>query len=104
MAYRLFFPRSYTNDATLAPDDGLGWDSTPAVRPLPLNREQAPAILYLGDSFTQAAGWPAEAQRRLELEGLTNAGFNLGVSGYGTTQEMLKLRRYIVDLKPRAIV
>ena len=104
IAYRLFSPRSYTTDATLVPDEGLGWDSAPTISPLPLNRERAPAILYLGDSFTQAAGWPAEAQRRLERQGLTNTGFNLGVSGYGTTQEMLKLRRHIVDLKPRAIV
>lgn len=104
VAYRLLSPPSYTYDATLVADDRLGWDSEPSVRPLPLNRDHSPAVLYLGDSFTQAAAWPAEAQRRLEQQGLANSGFNLGVSGYGTTQEMLKLRRYIVDLKPRAIV
>jgi hypothetical protein len=103
-AYRLSSPPSYAYDSRLAPDNTLGWNSVPPVRALPLNGESGPAVLYLGDSFTQVAQWPNESQRRLAEQGVHCRGFNLGVSGFGTTQEMLKLREHIGPTAPRAVV
>jgi hypothetical protein len=103
-AYRLLTPPSYTRDPRLVPDDELGWDSVSPVAALPLNHDAAPAVIYLGDSFTQVAEWPIEAQQRLADRHIDTSGFNLGVSGYGTTQELLKLRRHIRTIRPSAIV
>ena len=102
-AYRLFSPRSYTFDPSLAPDSTLGWDSVPALKTFG-STDKGPTILYAGDSFTQSTEWPAVAQQTLQSRGIVTGGVNLGVSGYGTTQEWLKLQRHIGALKPRAIV
>lgn len=102
-AYRLVSPRSYTFDPTLTPDSTLGWDSVPALKTLG-SADSGTTILYAGDSFTQSAQWPAVAQQTLQSDGLATGGVNLGVSGYGTTQEWLKLQRHMGILKPRAIV
>lgn len=104
ITYRLVSPPSYVHDPTLVPDVLLGWDSVPTVRPLPLNERGGPVVVYLGDSFTQGAEWPSETQRLAGLAGLTTTGFNLGVSGFGTTQEMLKLRQHLDALKPQAVI
>lgn len=86
------------------PDGALGWDSVPAVAALPRNGQGGPVVVYLGDSFTQRAAWPDETQRFLAMQGIATEGFNLGVSGYGTTQEWLKLSAHADRLRPDAIV
>ena len=61
-------------------------------------------VLLLGDSVTQARevdevdAWPC----RLAATGLSVA--NLGVGGYGTTQEVALFRRYGALLKPKAVL
>lgn len=101
--FRMVSPPSYAPDPTLVPDSVLGWNSVPPVQALPLNSD-GDVVVYAGDSFTQQASWPADTQRLLIDSGITSRGFNLGVSGYGTTQAMLKLRHHIGELKPRAVV
>jgi hypothetical protein len=101
VTYRLGSPPSYVSDPTLVPDAALGWNSVPAVQTLPGGGD---LIIYLGDSFTQGRLWPVEAQRLLAQQGIATNGSNLGVSGYGTTQALLKLGQHIAALKPRAIV
>jgi hypothetical protein len=102
--YRWRFPPSFVGDPTLEPDPTLGWNSVPPLRELALNGDGGPAVIYMGDSFTQAALWPDEAQRLLREDALRTTGFNLGVSGYGTTQAMMKLRQHITAIAPRAVV
>jgi hypothetical protein len=101
VVYRLGSPPSYVSDPTLVPDATLGWDSVPPVQALPGTGDH---IIYLGDSFTQGRLWPIETQRLLAAQGLPTSGSNLGVSGFGTTQALLKLRQHIGAIKPRAIV
>jgi hypothetical protein len=102
--FRLRYPRSYVPDAGIAADRTLGWDSTPPVTALPLNDGNGATVLFLGDSFTDRKEWPTETQRRLRESGIRIDGFNLGVTGFGTTQELLKLRQHADRLQPRAIV
>lgn len=61
-------------------------------------------IFAVGDSFTQGSGVPADASYPFQLDLLLNtkagtyhpnyAVVNLGVAGYGTEQELLRLNRY----------
>jgi hypothetical protein len=102
--FRLRYPPSYIADPSLTPHAALGWDSIPDIAPLPLNRGSLPSVVFVGDSFTQGRAWPSEAQRLLRERGMAIDGFNLGVSGYGTTQEWLKLKQHLGALAPRAIV
>jgi len=116
--FRFGYPPTYVPDTGLAPDGYLGWNSVPAVTPLPLNsaphkgapydRQSGapgiPAVAFVGDSFTDRKPWPDEAQRLLTDRGIAVDGFNLGVSGYGTTQEFLKLEQHFKDLTPQAVV
>ena len=100
--YRVSSPPSYGRDPTLVPDATLGWNSVPPIQVL--DGGSGDAIVYLGDSFTHGRQWPVEAQRLLAGRGIPTRGANLGVSGYGTTQALLKLRQHIGAIKPRAIV
>ena len=102
--FRIRSPRSYVPDPTLTPHATFGWDSVPSVAALPLNQSDQPVVIFAGDSFTHGKDWPAEAQRRLRDRGVAINGFNLGVSGYGTTQEWMKVQSYAPQLHPRAIV
>src|SRR5262249_115467 len=66
----------------------------------------APTILFLGDSFTY--GYDAEVnerfsdllQKELPQYGIVNA----GVSGYGTDQEFLLMKRLWNDIRPKLVV
>lgn len=102
--FRWRFPPSYTSDPTLAVDASLGWDSIPAVSALDGNTPGGPVVAFLGDSFTHGRLWPGEAQRILAADGTAMNGVNLGVSGYGTVQEWLKLQRNIERISPAAVV
>jgi hypothetical protein len=102
--FRAFQPASYVPDPTIIADASLGWDTQPPVKPLPLNRGNGPGVAFLGDSFTDRYHWPDEAQRLLAARGVSVDGFNLGVTGYGTTQALLKLQQHAGALAPRAIV
>jgi hypothetical protein len=116
--FRFVYPPTYVPDAGLAPDGALGWNSVPPVTPLPLNSAPykgapydrqldaapLPSVAFVGDSFTDRKPWPAEAQRILAEHGVAVDGFNLGVSGYGTTQEVLKLEQHFRERPAQAIV
>lgn len=84
-------------------DDALGWDTTPDVEPL-RNAGDRPVVVFLGDSFTDGTAWPRAAQDDAASKGVRFDGFNLGVSGYGTTQEFLKLERHVRTLQPDIVV
>lgn len=102
--FRWRFPPSYTPDPTLVIDATLGWDSVPAVSSLEGNTPGRPVVVFLGDSFTHGRLWPGEAQRILATNGMAMNGVNLGVSGYGTVQEWLKLQRNTPGIAPSAVV
>jgi hypothetical protein len=102
--FRARYGASYVPDPAIRADPVLGWDTTPPVAPLPLNDRHGDTVLFLGDSFTDRKQWPAEAQRTLAAQGIRIDGYNLGVTGYGTGQEFLKLRQHIGGLAPRAVV
>lgn len=61
-------------------------------------------MAFLGDSFTHGRLWPGEAQRILAADGVAMNGVNLGVSGYGTVQQWLKLQRHLDRFLPAAVV
>ena len=108
--FRFVYPPTYVPDAGLTPDGDLGWNSVPAATPLPMNsapQKEAltvPSVAFVGDSFTDRKKWPDEAQRLLADRGIAIDGFNLGVSGYGTTQEFLKLEQHLRRRPAQAIV
>lgn len=89
---------------TLRRDARVGWDSIPSAKPLGEGPDQ---ILFVGDSFTQSSNWPSQALDRVRASGRpTFGGWNLGVAGFGTTQEWLKTRDWLSQstVRPRAIV
>lgn len=102
--FRAVYGASYVPDSRIRADRVLGWDTSPPVTPLPLNDGRADTVLFLGDSFTDRQEWPAEAQRVLAADGIHIDGQNLGVTGYGTGQEFLKLTQHIGRFTPRAVV
>lgn len=102
--FRVRYLPSYVPDPGISADRVLGWDSTPAVTALPLNNDGGTTVLFLGDSFTDRKEWPDAAQRHLAASGVRVDGYNLGVTGFGTGQEFLKLQQHAARLEPRAIV
>jgi hypothetical protein len=99
----LRFHRSRPTGSVLRADDQLGWDSLPAIVPLK-NANRSRVVYFIGDSFTQDRQWPAVAQREAARYGLAFDGYVLGVSGYGTTQEWLKLEREFDRHRPQVVV
>jgi lysophospholipase L1-like esterase len=114
-----------TNPRYAVRDDELGWRYLPGARVRHAERDfdvaieidarglrdAAPAapdgrpIAALGDSLT--FGWGVEEREAFPalLEGLCGVPVeNLGVSGYGTDQELLFFRRAGAPLRPRALV
>lgn len=69
------------------------------------NIDDRPVMLFLGDSFVW--GYDVEAEERF-TEKLRRKFpgwniFNLGISGYGTDQELLLLKRFIGYYKPKVV-
>ncbi len=109
-------------------DPRLGWVRDPAAstriekrgfRTPPIDREKAPGtrrLLLLGDSFTEGRGVPWEstfaAQLGRQLNGAVDSAadpvewevINLGMSGWGTAQELLALRHHGLELQPDGVV
>jgi hypothetical protein len=80
-----------------------GFSTRVRTNPLGLRDDEAslasPRCLFLGDSFV--FGWGVDAEDGVEhrFESLAGATcLNLGVSGYGTLQQLLQLRRHGRDL------
>jgi hypothetical protein len=69
-------------------------------------KDHKPVMLFLGDSFVW--GYDVEASERftekLQAKHPEWEIHNFGVSGYGTDQEYLLLRRYFEEYKPHAVV
>ena len=87
----------------LRPDAVLGWDSVPAMAPLD-NANRPDVVYFIGDSFTQDRRWPSIAQAQARQLGLAVDGYALGVGGFGTTQEWLKIERDFDRHAPKAVV
>jgi hypothetical protein len=102
--FRLKSVRLYVPDEGIAADGALGWDRVPPVTPLSGNTGRGSSVVFLGDSFTDRKEWPEEAQRRLADRGIAIDGFNLGVTGFGTTQELMKFQQHAGRLAPRVVV
>jgi hypothetical protein len=106
-------------------DEGLGWFPIPSsqrtiktptrtfsavhnrqgFRDHEFTASNKPGILFLGDSFVW--GYDVEAAERftdkLQARHPEWAVFNFGVSGYGTDQEFLLLKRLFEQYKPRVV-
>jgi len=69
------------------------------------SRNNKPGVLFLGDSFVW--GYDVEAPERFtdKLQAKHPAWnvYNLGISGYGTDQELLLLERHFREYKPRVV-
>ena len=89
--FRTLSPPRDEGARVLVPDAAYGWDATPSIKPLPANRG-GEAVYFVGDSFTQNNAWPELVQAALARQGRAIDGYNLGVSGFGTVQEFLKVR------------
>jgi len=127
--WRAFRTSAYgptTNPAYVLPDPELGWRYRPLARArhrsddfdvtIAINAQGfrdepfgaptgRPRIVALGDSLT--FGWGVEAEQGFttRLEELTGAEvLNLGVSGYGTDQELLLWERVGRGLAPRVVL
>lgn len=88
----------------LIPDPDLGWDSNPDMIALENNAGRKDVIYFVGDSFTHHAAWPVVTQKQLAKKGVLFNGFSLGVPGFGTVQEYLKLRRLFNRYRPTIVV
>ena len=94
---------SSTRLSNVRPDATLGWDSVPSMVSIG-NTGNRPAVYFAGDSFTQGKQWPAIAQRGAAARGVGIDGYVLGVVGFGTTQEWLKIERDFDRHRPRLVV
>ena len=89
-------------NANLVVDQQLGWDSEPSVREIGMLSKRL--VLFIGDSFTQNCRWPHEVVQCLKIRGLATSGLECGVSGFGTYQELKKLRHILGRTTPNAVV
>jgi hypothetical protein len=85
-------------------DEIVGWDRVPSITPLPLNQSGSLRVYFLGDSFTDRKDWPSVAQSNAAKRGVQFDGYNLGVSGYGTVQELQKLERDFDEYQPELVI
>ena len=83
--------------------DAYGWDSIPTIDVMNNSGHGIP-IYFDGDSFTQGTSWAPTTQEILKQRGLLIDGYNIGVSGYGTFQEYLKLSKTIDEHHPKIVV
>ena len=61
-------------------------------------------IALIGDSFVEASAVSDDETSAVRLEQLTGSAVaNLGISGYGTLQELIVLRKYALPLHPRVV-
>jgi len=73
-------------------------------------RDGQPAVLFVGDSFTEAAQVPAEETfvnlfgRELGAEGLDAVPLNAGVDGYSALEESWIVDRYAAAVRARIVV
>lgn len=82
----------------------LGWDSISHYEDLSAGGSSGPLTLFLGDSFTFQMEWPKQALELIREQIPGARGANLAVPGFGTYQELLKLRRHFDELRPSAVV
>jgi hypothetical protein len=85
-------------------DPRYGWDSIPEITVLHEDPTIKEAIYFAGDSFTQNTEWPSAAVEGLAKKGMRVNAFNLGVSGYGTVQEFLKIKNTFEFHHPKVVV
>ena len=116
---------------TVAPDDELGWfpksnhafndsllDAAGQTYPVnytsdkngfrvfgDINQDSLPKILFMGDSFTQAAE-VSDGTTFYEIfqDSFPSEIFAFGCSGYGTLQELLVFEKYYEEIQPDLIV
>ena len=81
----------------------LGWDSIPPVEEISTGKS-GDTILFVGDSFTKDVHWTKWLTEDLNSHKLEVNTYSLGVSGYGTIQEYLKLCQHIVTYRPQKVV
>jgi len=93
---------------TLELAEGLGWTRYGGPhRPIPEPRSPSPdsfLVLFVGDSFSHARQWGDLTIEALRARGIDAIGEECGVSGYGTVQELMVLRRFLPELRPHAVV
>lgn len=87
----------------IASDPLLGWDSSPSISSSTTTNSTS-AVYFLGDSFTEGTSWPRQTQELLQRRGISIDAYNLGVAGFGTLQEFLKLQRHFAERSPRIVI
>jgi len=61
-------------------------------------------VIFTGDSFAHDKTWGDKTVTAMHERGISIVGFEAGVSGYGTTQTLMQLRRLLPELQPDAVV
>lgn len=82
--------------------DERGWDTTPSRTELTSDASGS-TVFFVGDSFTDGTEWPRMTIEKLQRTGTPVHGVGLGVSGYGTIQEYLKVKEFSNE-KPDVVV
>lgn len=88
--------------SSMIPDSLLGWDISPPLSSSRIGGDTA--VYFVGDSFTVGQSWPQETQAILERSGIAIVAHNLGVAGYGTLQEFLKVQRHFPAHSPPVVI
>lgn len=94
--------------ATLHLSAPLGWERADGlwriVPPEVAPRDDSFRVLLLGDSFTHDRTWGEKTIRALRDLGLEVVGAEAGASGYGTTQALMVLDRFLQESRPDAVI
>ena len=91
------------NETSLVYNSTLGWDSTPSINILK-NEDRPIKIYFIGDSFTHDTYWSQFTLEYLEEDGIDVDGYELGVSGHGTLQQLIKLKNNFAKYNPQVVI
>lgn len=100
--FRITYPSS-TPVGGHEPNRELGWERVEPVQELQ-NTGAPLKVFFLGDSNVDGKLWMQFTQDEAAVRGLAFDGYSLGVSGHGTTQQLLKLEKYYDAYRPDVVV
>lgn len=85
-------------------DEEVGWVKTSMPEYNDLPEKESPRVLFVGDSYTENGVFDKVFEEIISKKCGNIETYNVGVSGYGTTQEYLALEKYGPRVKPDLVI